>query len=102
MITKTTAKELAAKGIRVNSVNPGPVNTAFVRAYGITDSAVSDAMYKKIGSLSPLKFVPDGSDIANVVLFLANNNLARNMTGSIVVSDTGMLLDVGCTREMEL
>ena len=101
MITKTTAKELAPKGIRVNSVNPGPVNTGFMRAHGMTDPAAQDALYKKVGELCPLKFAPDGDDISNVILFLANNKLSRNMSGSIVVSDTGMLLDLGCTRDMK-
>ena len=100
MITKTTAKELASKGIRVNSVNPGPIKTALLRGFGMTDAAKRDGLYEKIGSLLPLKFTPEGDDIANVILFLANNKLSRNVSGSIVVSDTGMLLDVGCTKNM--
>ena len=99
MITKTTAKELAPKGIRVNSVNPGPVATGFMRGHGL-DAASSPSFVKGLESMIPLKYIPDGDDIANVILFLSNNRLSRNVTGSIVVSDSGMLLDLGCVRDM--
>ena len=96
MITKASAKELACKGIRVNSVNPGVVQTAVMRQ--IKDEKVAEAIYNKIAETTPLKLKALPEDIANVILFLANNKLTRNITGSIVVSDTGFLADPGSMR----
>ena len=96
MITKTTALQLAPKGIRVNSINPGPVLTNIFRGFGVTDSEVGKKMFEKQGQKVPLKFIAIGSDIANMVLFVANNQLARNVTGTIMVNDSGALLKPGC------
>ena len=96
MITKTSALQLASKGIRVNSVNPGPVQTNFRRAFGITDPEMNKLIYEKCSQYIPLKFTAIGIDIANMVLFVANNQLARNVTGTIMVNDSGALLKPGC------
>jgi len=100
MLTKTSAKQLSTKGIRVNCVNPGPVRTGFVRTRGITDKKIANELYDKVSGVVPLKITAEGDDVANVILFLANNNLSRNITGTIVVTDSGMLLDLGCTRDL--
>lgn len=73
-----------------------------MRSRGITDPDMTKGLYSKIGSVCPLKAVGEASDIANVILFLANNKLARNITGSILVTDSGVLLDVGCLRDINL
>ncbi|OTF76125.1 dehydrogenase/reductase SDR family member 2-like protein [Euroglyphus maynei] len=89
MVTKTAAKELGPKGIRVNSINPGPVITAIYRSVGITEkpTALEENMKKR----TLLDMAPEPIEIANLASFLVSND-ARNMTGSIVVSDTGALL----------
>ena len=93
MITKATGKTLAEKGIRVNSVNPGPVLSNVFRGIGIEDPEVGKQMFEKLAEGTPLKFLPTGNDIGYAVVFLANNRLARNITGTILVSDTGSLID---------
>ena len=98
MITKCTGLQLAPKGIRVNSVNPGPVNSLIGRGAGMTDPAMARQMFESTTKNVPLKFLAMGSDIGHAVLFLANNKLARNISGTILVSDTGVMLDPGCMK----
>ncbi|KAH9522284.1 hypothetical protein DERF_005871 [Dermatophagoides farinae] len=90
MITKTLAKELGPKGVRVNSINPGPVATGFLRSVGMSATAYTDLADTMINH-TLLKFLAQPDEIANLASFLASDD-ARNMTGSIVVSDTGSLL----------
>nr|XP_027205103.1 uncharacterized protein LOC113798728 [Dermatophagoides pteronyssinus] len=90
MITKTMAMEFGKKGVRVNSINPGPVSTQFMRSVGMSAAFFSEnEEFTK--ELTLLKFVAQPDDIANLASFLASDD-ARNITGSIVVSDTGSML----------
>lgn len=98
MITKCTALQLAPKGIRVNSVNPGPVVSSLSRHMGITNPNIIKSMYDKTEQNLPLKLMAVGTDIAYSVLFLANNDKARNISGTILINDTGFMLDPGCMR----
>ncbi|XP_025016415.1 uncharacterized protein LOC107361143 [Tetranychus urticae] len=85
MFTKSMAGKLAPN-IRVNSVNPGIVRTSFLRATP-DPTAIQDYLAK----MQPLKRVADPEDIAQLISFLASD-ASRNMTGSIVVSDSGYLV----------
>ncbi|OTF74625.1 hypothetical protein BLA29_012198 [Euroglyphus maynei] len=89
MITKAMAQELGPKGVRVNSINPGPVRTGFLRSVGLSATAYTDGM-DRFKEFTLLKFIAEPVEIANLASFLASND-ARNMTGSIVVSDTGSM-----------
>ncbi|KAH7640990.1 dehydrogenase/reductase sdr family member 2-like protein [Dermatophagoides farinae] len=91
MVTKSLAQELAPKGIRVNSINPGPVVTHLYRSFGMTKEANAEHEPHLRQNLTLLKFLPQPVEIANLASFLASDD-ARNMTGSIVVSDTGFML----------
>ncbi|KOB68460.1 Uncharacterized protein OBRU01_18342 [Operophtera brumata] len=88
--TRCVAFELAAKGVRVNTVNPGPVRTDIMEADGITDEQ-RDAMLA--GARVPLGRVGEPEEIADVILFLASDK-ARSVTGSSYVSDNGMVMSV--------
>lgn len=90
MVTKCSALELGPKQIRVNSVNPGPVVTAFARSMGF-DQAASEAVFHGIAPQMLMKRVGQSEDIANLTSFLLSDD-ARNITGSIMVSDSGTLL----------
>mgnify|MGYP001819442382 FL=1 len=71
-LTRTAASELAPRHIRVNSVNPGPVNTAIFGKLGMPEEAVTEfatAMQNRI----PLKRFGEPEDIANLVVFLASD-----------------------------
>ena len=86
-LTRTAAYELAPLKIRVNSVNPGPVNTPIIGKTGLPDQAISEfstAMQNRI----PLKRFGQPEDIANLVSFLASDD-ASFITGSEYNIDGG-------------
>lgn len=67
-VTRSLAKELGPRNIRVNSINPGMVETEGVRAAGIADSDFR----KQIESQTPLGRIGQPQDIAPVAVFLAS------------------------------
>jgi 3-oxoacyl-[acyl-carrier protein] reductase len=71
-ITKSLAKELGARKIRVNAVNPGMVETEGVHAAGIADSDLR----KQIESQTPLGRIGQPQDIATMATFLASDDSA--------------------------
>jgi 3-oxoacyl-[acyl-carrier protein] reductase len=72
VITKTLAKELAARKIRVNAINPGMVETEGTTSAGIT---VGETDFKKqILALTPLGRIGQPEDIAPATVFLASSD----------------------------
>jgi 3-oxoacyl-[acyl-carrier protein] reductase len=67
-ITRTFAKELGAKKIRVNAVNPGPVETEGTQAANLAE------MFKMVAAQTPLGRIGQPDDIARVVVFLASDD----------------------------
>lgn len=67
-ITRTFAKELGSRKIRVNSVNPGPVETEGTHAAGIIEA------FQTYAALTPLGRVGQPEDIARGVVFLASDD----------------------------
>ena len=67
-ITKVLAKELGARKIRVNSVNPGMVVTEGAQAGGFTEGEFR----KQIESQTPLGRIGQPEDIATAVVFFAS------------------------------
>jgi 3-oxoacyl-[acyl-carrier protein] reductase len=70
-VTRSLAKELGARRIRVNSVNPGMVETEGTTSAGITGSE-SD-FRKQFESQAPLGRVGRPIDVAPAVVFLASS-----------------------------
>jgi 3-oxoacyl-[acyl-carrier protein] reductase len=66
-LTRTFAKELAPRKIRVNSVNPGPVETEGTHAAGIVESR-----FQAFAAVTPLGRIGQPEDIAPAVVFLAS------------------------------
>ncbi|KAJ2943007.1 hypothetical protein O0L34_g15198 [Tuta absoluta] len=83
--TRGAALELSSSGIRVNSINPGPVKTDFM------ENANIDVTWDDFVSVTPLGRVSDSEEIADLVMYLAGEK-ARGITGSIYVTDNGYLL----------
>ncbi len=83
-MTKSMARELASRNIRVNAVAPGMVDTAMTQA--LSDSA-KDALKSQI----PLGRMGQPQDIANAVLFLASDQ-ASYITGHVLTVDGGMTM----------
>ena len=78
-ITRSLAKELGPRGIRVNAINPGMVETEGVHAAGIAESD----MRKQVEAQTPLGRIGQPHDIATVASFYASPDSAW-ITGQIV------------------
>jgi 3-oxoacyl-[acyl-carrier protein] reductase len=87
MLTKSMALEWSAKGIRVNGVAPGHVDTEGVR--GDFDSGRLD--YAAMTRAIPAGRIADVGDIASVVLFLASDQ-SRHVVGATLTVDGGEAL----------
>lgn len=70
--------------------SPGAVITGFGRSMGFDESAFP-VFYNYLTEKSLMKRVGQSEDIANLASFLASDD-AKNITGSIYVSDSGYLL----------
>ncbi len=83
LLTKSTALQYAADGIRCNSVHPGPIVTPMTQGRR-SDGAVRELMESRI----PLGRYGEAIDVAYGVLYLASDE-ASFMTGSELVIDGG-------------
>lgn len=84
-ITGVLAKELGAKKIRVNSVNPGIVETEGTQSAGIIGSDFE----KELVQQTPLGRAGQPDDIASVVTFLASED-AKWLTGELMIASGGL------------
>jgi 3-oxoacyl-[acyl-carrier protein] reductase len=84
-ITRTLAKELGPKKIRVNSVNPGMVVTEGATAGGYTEGD----MRKMFESQTPLGRIGETDDIAPAAVFFASDDSAW-ITGETLVIAGGL------------
>jgi len=83
-ITSVLSKELGSRRIRVNSVNPGMVETEGSIAAGFIGSEFADALVKQ----TPLQRMGQPDDIAQVVTFLASEESSW-LTGEILLASGG-------------
>jgi 3-oxoacyl-[acyl-carrier protein] reductase len=84
-ITHVLAKELGPRGIRVNSVNPGPVITEGFQSAGFEGSDFE----KQFVAQTPLGRVGKPHDVATVVSYLASDD-AGWVTGSLIDAAGGL------------
>lgn len=83
-LTKVAAMELSHRGVRVNSVHPGPVDTPMGNPQGLPESELN-----RIHAALPIGRVGRPEDVARVSLFLASDDAAF-MTGAELAVDGGM------------
>ena len=83
LLTKSTAVQYAAEGIRCNSVHPGPIETQMIREV-YPDKETRNSRVSAI----PMGRMGEMDDVAKGVLFLASDE-ASYMTGSELVIDGG-------------
>ena len=83
-LTKTVAKELASRGITVNAVAPGFIETDMTAS--LSDN-VKEAMLSQI----PLGRAGTPTDVAEVILFLASDSAAY-ITGQVIHVSGGMYM----------
>ena len=80
-LTKTTAKELASRGITVNAVAPGLIDTDMTRSLGLAEDALRAAI--------PLGRAGKAEEVADAVAFLLQ---ADYITGVVLRVDGGMAM----------
>jgi NAD(P)-dependent dehydrogenase (short-subunit alcohol dehydrogenase family) len=86
-LTRCAALELAARGVRVNAVNPGVVVTEIHKRGGMTEEQY-DAFLEHSKTTHPLGRVGQASEIAELIFFLASDR-ASWITGATYSIDGG-------------
>lgn len=87
-LARTTAAELADRGIRVNAVAPGPIVTPIFGRTGLPQEAIDDFV-KNVGGSVPMKRLGQPEEVAGAVAFLASSD-ASYITGEELHVDGGM------------
>ncbi len=82
-ITKSAAKELASRGITVNAVAPGFINTDMTEI-------LSDKIKESVINEIPLKRFGEAEDVAKAVCFLVSDD-ADYITGQVLQVDGGLV-----------
>jgi len=83
-VTKSLAKELGPKKIRVNSINPGLIETEGVHSAGI----IGGDLQKQVAAQTPLGRIGQPDDVGRVAAFLASDD-ADWITGETLVASGG-------------
>ena len=86
-ITGVLSKELALRGIRVNSVNPGATLSEGTKTAGLY--GVGSDVEKQLVAMTPLGRMGTPEDIAKVVAFLASDD-SRWLTGEVILASGGL------------
>ena len=84
-VTRSLAKELGPRNIRVNSINPGMVETEGVHAAGFAESDFR----KQLEAQTPLGRIGQTQDIAPAAVFLASRGAAW-ITGETLLIAGGL------------
>lgn len=96
MLTKTAAVECGRRGIRVNALAPGVIETNFsthhfTNADGTVDPEKLEGYRKNFGAMAPLGRVGEAQDIANAILYLVSD-AASFVTGQILRPNGGVAM----------
>jgi NAD(P)-dependent dehydrogenase (short-subunit alcohol dehydrogenase family) len=89
-LTRGAAAEWSRKGIRVNSVNPGPLDSSMMRGYDESlKPGKGDEVRHNLERLIPLRRYGTPSEIAQVIAFLASDDSSL-VTGAVYLADGGL------------
>ena len=84
-VTRVLAKELGPNKIRVNSINPGPVETEGTHAAGV----IGSDFLKQMQAQTPLGRIAQPEDIAPIAVFLASQDSGW-LTGETLLASGGL------------
>ena len=86
-LARTLSGELISRGVRVNTLSPGPVSTPIYRKLGLPDDALQEMSQSLLKQLPAGRFA-DPAEIAHAAVFLASDESAYAV-GSEFVMDGG-------------
>ncbi|CDM69773.1 3-oxoacyl-[acyl-carrier-protein] reductase FabG [Clostridium bornimense] len=84
-LTKSIARELGGRGINVNAIAPGFIQTDMTEV-------LPDKLKESMETSIPLKKLGNPEDVANLALFLGSN-LSDYITGQVIAVDGGMTMN---------
>jgi NAD(P)-dependent dehydrogenase (short-subunit alcohol dehydrogenase family) len=87
-LARTAAAELVGRGIRVNTVAPGPIETPIIGRTGLPQEAI-DQFVKGVIERVPMKRFGQPEEVAGAVAFLASQD-ASYITGVEINVDGGL------------
>ena len=87
-LARTLSAELVGRGIRVNVVSPGPVETPILGRTGMPPEVLEETV-KSLEAAVPMKRFGRAEEIAKTVLFLASDD-SSFLLGTEIVADGGM------------
>jgi NAD(P)-dependent dehydrogenase (short-subunit alcohol dehydrogenase family) len=87
-MVRTLATELVGKGIRVNAVSPGPIDTPIYGRLGMPAEVVKE-MAHGFENANPMKRFGQAKEVAKAVLFLGSDD-SSYITGSELAVDGGL------------
>ena len=89
-LTRGGAAEWSRKGIRVNSVNPGPLDSSMMRGYDESlKPGNGESVRENLERIIPLRRYGKPAEIAEVIAFLASD-AASLVTGAVYLADGGL------------
>ncbi|MCM1184464.1 MAG: 3-oxoacyl-[acyl-carrier-protein] reductase [Roseburia sp.] len=83
-LTKSVARELASRGVNVNAVAPGFIDTDMT-------SGMAQEAREELSGMIPMGKIGSTADVANLVLFLAGSQ-SDYITGQVICVDGGMAI----------
>jgi len=89
-LTRALALDVAARGIRVNTVCPGVIDTALTREF-LDRAPDPDALAAEYGAVAPMNRMGTAEEIAHCILFLASDE-ASFVTGTSLIADGGTVI----------
>jgi NAD(P)-dependent dehydrogenase (short-subunit alcohol dehydrogenase family) len=89
-LVRSLAVEFAPRGIRVNAVSPGPINTPIMDKFDMPTEAL-DGMKKTLSEKVPLGRLGSDEEVAHMVAFLASAD-ASYITGANMIVDGGIAI----------